>query len=56
MLTGFMCSPYTPHPVRWSVLFDKSISNTGRIIYSVCFLVEKSIFMEILIPAITIDT
>lgn len=47
--------PIFIHPVRWIVLFDKSIFNTGRIIYSVCFLVEKSIYMEILILAIVLD-
>lgn len=52
---GFMCSSYTLHPVRWIVLFDKSIFNMRRIIYNVCFLVEKSIFMEVVILTITTD-
>lgn len=50
-----MCSLYPFHSVRWIVLFDKSIFNIGRIIHNVRFLVGKSIFMEILILAITID-
>lgn len=50
-----MCPLYILHSLRWIVLFDKSIFNIGRIIYNVCFLVEKSIFMEILILAIKID-
>lgn len=46
ILMGFVCSPYALFLVRWIVHFNKSIFNLGRIIYHVCYLVVKFLFLK----------